>query len=83
MRLIFVRRGQLATFNVLVERCQLLDDVDVRWDRRSSEERRFERHTVPLDRRQWERRRVSSPDVDLRGYTIVDVRQTPDSVVKD
>ena len=43
MRIIFVRRGQFSMFNVLVERCQLLDGVDVQWDRRLGDDRRYKR----------------------------------------
>ena len=83
MRVIFVRRGQFSTYNILVERTQLLDDVDVQWDRRMGDDRRYERQTLPSDRRSRERRRQSSPDVDLRGYTVVDMPERQDSVGKD
>jgi hypothetical protein len=83
MRLIFVRRGYLSTFNVLVERCQLLDDVDVRWDRRIGNDRRLEMHNIPANRRGQERRRLSLRHLDLRGYTVVDLPQTPDSIAHD
>jgi hypothetical protein len=82
MRIIFVRRGQFSTFNVLVERCQLLDGVDVQWDRRLGDDRRDKRAAIPSERRARDRRRASSPDVDLRGYTVVDVPDAPDSGVK-
>jgi hypothetical protein len=72
MRMIFVRRGQLSTYNVLVERCQLLEDVRVRWDRRCGEDRRIEGGAVPFDRRHEERRSAAA-DLDLRGYTVVDM----------
>jgi hypothetical protein len=72
MRIIFVRRGQFSTFNVLVERCQLLADVDVRWDRRLGDDRRYTRAAIPAERRASDRRKASVPDVDLRGYTVVD-----------
>ena len=79
MRIIFVRRGQFSTFNVLVERCQLLEDVAVQWDRRLGDDRRYKPAAVSAERRRRDRRRPSAPDVDLRGYTVVDV---PDSAVK-
>jgi hypothetical protein len=82
MRIIFVRRGQFSTFNVLVERCRLLADVDVQWDRRLGDDRRYTRAAIPSERRAGDRRKVSVPDVDLRGYTVVDVVDTPDSVVR-
>ena len=76
MRIMFVRGGQFATFNVLVERCRLLDGVDVRWDRRLGEDRRFQQSAVPTERRIRDRRKLSSPDMDVRGYTVVDVPDT-------
>ncbi len=76
MRVIFVRRGQFTTFNILAERTQLLDDVVVHWDRRVGNDRRFDQCVSPFDRRRRDRRTLSSPDVDLRGYTVVDM---PDS----
>jgi hypothetical protein len=82
MRVIFVRRGQFNTYNILVQRTQLLHDVDVRWDRRIGNERRFERHGIASDRRYQDRRAPSSPDIDLRGYTVVDVPDAPDSGFK-
>ena len=82
MRIIFVRRGQFSTFSVLVERCQLLNDVSVQWDRRLGDDRRYQRTAIPSERRARDRRRPSSPDVDLRGYTVVDVPDTPESVAR-
>ena len=82
MRVIFVRRGQFSTYNILVERTQLLADVNVRWDRRIGEDRRFERQPMPSDRRREHRRRRTSPDVDLRGYTVVDMPDTTDFTVR-
>ena len=73
MRVIFVRRGQFSTYNILVERTQLLNDVDVRWDRRIGNDPRLERRATPTDRRRQDRRRRSSPDVDLRGYVVVEM----------
>jgi hypothetical protein len=74
MRVIFVRRGQLATYNVLVERCQLIQDVDVRWDRRLGDDRRLQSQPVTLERRREDRRRISeAPDIAMRGYTVVDM----------
>ena len=80
MRVIFVRRGQFTTFNVLVERCQLIEGVDVQWDRRLGDDRRFRRLMPPSDRRTRDRRKPSSPDVDLCGYTVVDIPDAPKSV---
>jgi hypothetical protein len=81
MRVIFVRRGQFSTYDVLVERCQLLDDVDVRWDRRLGEERRCRRLVASLERRRRaDRRKPSDPDIDHRGYTVVDLPNPSDSV---
>jgi len=73
MRVFFVRPRQFSTFNVLVERCQLLNDVDVQWDRRLGVDRRSERHVMSSDRRRQDRRRPSGPATDLRGYTVVDM----------
>lgn len=74
MRVIFVKRGQVATYNVLVERCQLIDDVDVRWDRRTGDDRRLHLQAVTFDRRREDRRRaVEAVDIALRGYTVVDM----------
>ena len=72
MRIIYVRHGQFATFNVLVERCRLLDGVDVQWDRRLGDDRRSTYNPVASERRGGERRRIVSPDMELRGYTVVD-----------
>jgi hypothetical protein len=83
MRVLFVRRGQLSTFNVLIERCQLLADVDVQWDRRAGADRRFEQLAIPSDRRRHERRKPLVPDGDLRGYIVVDMPDAPESVVKN
>lgn len=82
MRVIFVRRGQFSTYNVLVERCQLLDDVDVRWDRRLGEDRRCWQVVASLERRsRADRRTPSEPDIDHRGYTVVDLPDLSDSVL--
>ena len=83
MRVIFVRRGQFSTFNILVERCQLLRGVDVQWDRRLGDDRRRKQTLVRTNRRGPDRRRPSSPDVDLRGYTVVDMPDAPDSALED
>ena len=82
MRVIFVRHGQYATFNVLVERCQLLEDVDVQWDRRISPDRRLERRTTATEKRLHDRRKPSSPDNDVRGYTVASLPDRPNSVFK-
>jgi hypothetical protein len=74
MRTIFVQHGKYATYNILVERCQLIQDVDVRWDRRLGGERR--RLDVPAGadrRRHKDRRKNAPPDTELRGYTVVDL----------
>jgi hypothetical protein len=73
MRVIFVQRGKYATYDVLVERCQLIRDVDVRWDRRLGDDRRTEEHPVGAERRRRDRRRQMPPDVTLRGYTVADL----------
>lgn len=73
MRVIFVQPGKYATYNVLVERCQLIRDVDVRWDRRCGEDRRTEERSVGAERRRKDRRRPMPPDVLLRGYTVADL----------
>jgi hypothetical protein len=73
MRVIFVQRGKYATYNVLVERCQLIRDVDVRWDRRFGEDRRTEERPVGADRRRKDRRRPMPSEVTLRGYTVADL----------
>jgi hypothetical protein len=74
MRVIFVRRGQNATYNVLIERCQLIDDVDVRWDRRTGDDRRLESRPVAAERRRDERRKLpESRNSKLREYTVVDI----------
>jgi hypothetical protein len=82
MRVIFVRRGQFSTYNILVERTQLINDVDVQWDRRIGNDPRLERRVIAADRRRQDRRRRSSPDVDLRGYTVVDMPDALASVDK-
>jgi hypothetical protein len=76
MRVIFVQRGKYATYNILVERCQLIRDVDVRWDRRFGEDRRVGQRPIGADRRhkdRRDRRRPAEPDVVLRGYTVADL----------
>ena len=73
MRVIFVQPGKYATYNILVERCKLIRDVEVRWDRRFGEDRRTEERPVGAERRRNDRRRATSPDVALRGYTVADL----------
>ncbi len=74
MRVIFVRRGDFATYNVLVERCQLIQDVDVRWDRRTGDDRRLRSQPVISERRRTDRRKpAEAADVALRGYTVVNI----------
>jgi hypothetical protein len=73
MRTIFVQHGKYTTYNILVERCQLIQDVDVRWDRRFGDERRTLNVPVASDRRRKDRRRHAPPDSGLRGYTVVDL----------
>jgi hypothetical protein len=76
MRVIFVQRGKYATYDILVERCQLIRDVDVRWDRRFGEDRRIEERPVGAERRRKERRRPMPADATLRGYTVADLPST-------
>jgi len=73
MRVIFVQRGKYATYNILVERCQLIRDVDVRWDRRFGEDRRMHQRPIATDRRRNDRRQPPSSDAALRGYAVVDL----------
>jgi hypothetical protein len=73
MRVIFVQRGKYATYDILVERCQLIPDVDVRWDRRVGDERRTEARPVGDERRRKDRRRPIPLDATLRGYTVADL----------
>ena len=73
MRVIFVQRGKYATYNILVEQCQLIRDVDVRWDRRCGDDRRMEQRPVSPERRRTDRRRPLSPEAALRGYTVADL----------
>jgi hypothetical protein len=82
MRVIYVRAGQYATFNVLTERCQLLNDVDVQWDRRLGTDRRFEQRATANDKRLRERRKPASPDELLRGYTVASLPDAPDPFFK-
>jgi hypothetical protein len=76
MRVIFVHRGKYATYNILVERCQLIRDVDVRWDRRFGEDRRTEDRPVSTERRREDRRQPMPADATLRGYTVADLPST-------
>jgi len=81
---IFVRPDRRTTFDVLVERCALLDDVDVRWDRRSGGERRGNPDVVARKERRLEnRRQVTVHDADLRGYTVVDLPDTSGLALAD
>ena len=81
MRVIFVRRGQFSTYNILVERTQLLSDVQVQWIGGWATSGRLRSQSTTPDRRRQDRRRPSSPDVDFRGYTIVDVLGAASSTV--
>jgi hypothetical protein len=71
MRVIFVKRGQYSTYNVLVSRCQALPDVDVRWDRRL-EDRRSRNVPIGDDRRRDDRRGPPKTDCTPNGYSVVD-----------
>ncbi len=74
MRVIFVRRGEFSTYNVLIDSLLAVTDVDVRWDRRSGEDRRA--MALPIDttseRRRDDRRKDPTRDWQLHGYTVVD-----------
>ena len=74
MRLIFVKHGQYSTYDILVQRCQLIQDVEVRWDRRLGGDRRLRSiRPVDADRRRVDRRRPVDRDAALRGYTVADL----------
>ena len=83
MRVIFVRHGDLTTYDVLRQRCKLLKDVEVRWDRRVGEERRLEQQKSPAERRRAPRRRELPFDAQLRGYTVVDLKHPLDVSLTD
>jgi hypothetical protein len=73
MRVIFVRRGEFSTYNVLIDSLMAVSDVDVRWDRRRGDERRAK--VGPIDtseRRRDDRRKDPTRDWQLHGYTVVD-----------
>lgn len=73
MRVIFVQPGKYATYNILVERCRLMPDVDVRWDRRFLEDRRTAERPMGANRRRNDRRQPAPPDTSLRGYTVANL----------
>jgi hypothetical protein len=75
MRVIFVRRGEFSTYNVLIDSLMAVTDVDVRWDRRRVDDRREEPQPVDLaaERRGDVRRKDPTRDWHLHGYTVVDV----------
>jgi hypothetical protein len=74
MRVIFVRRGEFSTFNVLIDSLIAVTDVEVRWDRRRGDDRRA--HPRPIDamaeRRGGKRRKDPTRDWQLHGYMVVD-----------
>ena len=75
MRIIFVRRGEFSTYNVLTDSLMAVTDVDVRWDRRRGEDRRAARTLETpreADRRKEGRRKPPTRDWHLHGYTVVD-----------
>ena len=73
MRVIFVRRGEFSTYNVLIDSLMAVTNVDVRWDRRG-EDRRAK--AAPIDttseRTRDDRRKDPTRDWQLHGYTVVD-----------
>jgi hypothetical protein len=75
MRVIFVRRGEFSTYNVLVDSLMAVTDVDVRWDRRRGEDRREQPRPIDVmaERRGDHRRKDPTRDWQLHGYTVVDV----------
>ena len=74
MRVIFVRRGEFSTYNVLIDSLMAVSDVDVRWDRRRGEDRRAKAQPVDTtsERRRDDRRKDPTRDWQLHGYTVVD-----------
>jgi len=72
----------MPRFNVLTERCQLLDDVDVQWDRRLAADRPLRAARHRKRQASSERRKPASPDVRLRGYTVASLADGPDSLFK-
>jgi len=75
MRIIFVRRGEFSTFNVLADSLVAVKDVDVQWDRRKGLDRRV--RSRPIDvaaerRTSPDRRKPPTRDWQLHGYTVVD-----------
>ena len=75
MRVIFVRRGEFSTYNVLIDSLMAVSDVDVRWDRRRGEDRRAKPQPIDAtaERRRDDRRKDPTRDWHLHGYTVVDV----------
>ena len=75
MRIIFVRRGEFSTFNVLVDSLATVNDVDVQWDRRKGQDRRVRPRPIDVaaERRRSDRRKPPTRDWQLHGYTVVDV----------
>jgi hypothetical protein len=74
MRVIFVRRGEFSTYNVLIDSLMAVSDVDVRWDRRGGEDRRAKPQPIDVtaERRRDARRKDPTRDWHLHGYTVVD-----------
>jgi hypothetical protein len=74
MRVIFVRRGEFSTYNVLIDSLMAVTDVDVRWDRRRGDDRRAQPRPIDAtaERRGNNRRKEPTRDWQLHGYTVVD-----------
>jgi hypothetical protein len=80
MRVIFVRRGEFSTYNVLIDSLMAVPDVDVRWDRRGEDRRATLRLMDEMaERRRDDRRKDPTRDWQLHGYTVVDC---PDADLK-
>jgi hypothetical protein len=75
MRVIFVRRGEFSTYDVLSDSVVGVNDVDVRWDRRHSDDRRAKPRPIDVtaERRRGDRRKPPTRDWQLHGYTVVDL----------
>jgi hypothetical protein len=75
MRVIFVRRGEFSTFNVLMDSLIAVNDVEVRWDRRHGDDRRAKPRPIDItaERRQGDRRKPPTRDWQLHGYIVVDL----------
>jgi hypothetical protein len=75
MRVVFVRRGEFSTFNVLSDSLLAVTDVEVRWDRRREENRRATSRPIDVtaERRRIERRKPPTRDWQLHGYLLCDI----------